>query len=68
MQLSWAARRWHPVRALGSWNVILAELISEVKACVGAGIYSPPGWTKQDESGKGVSVSEIPTAIESRAP
>jgi hypothetical protein len=31
----------------------------EVGACAAAGKLPPPGWTKSDESGKGVSVSDI---------
>ena len=30
--------------------------MDEVGACAAAGKLPPPGWTKPDESGKGVSV------------
>lgn len=49
-------RRWLLVgRSLGVWGV----LTFEVGACAAAGKLPPPGWTKPDESGKGVSVSNV---------
>ena len=42
------------------------RLIVQVGACIAAGKYPPPGWTKQDESGKGVSVSDVSRFGESK--
>jgi hypothetical protein len=33
--------------------------MNEVGACAAAGKLPPPRWTKPDESGKGVSVSDV---------
>ncbi|PMD62376.1 acetyl-CoA acetyltransferase [Hyaloscypha bicolor E] len=35
------------------------EALASLGACAAAGKLPPPGWTKSDESGKGVSVSDI---------
>ncbi|KAN0096639.1 hypothetical protein V8E51_015444 [Hyaloscypha variabilis] len=35
------------------------EAMASLGACAAAGKYPPPGWTKPDESGKGVSVSNV---------
>jgi hypothetical protein len=40
----------------------------EVGACAAAGKIPPPGWTKADESGKGVSVSDVSRFGESMLP
>lgn len=49
-------RRWLLVGSLAEfWGV----LTSEVGACAAAGKMPPPGWTKPDESGKGISLSDV---------
>ena len=49
-------RRWLLVGSLAEfWGV----LTSEVGACAAARKMPPPGWTKPDESGKGISLSDV---------
>jgi len=45
---------------------VLRMLIYEVGACAAAGNLPPLGWTKPDESGKGVSVSDVSRFGESK--
>ncbi len=47
---------------------ILEILIFGVNACAAAGKLPPPGWTKPDETGKGVSLSDVSRFGESMFP
>jgi hypothetical protein len=49
-------RRWLLV---GSFAEFWEVLMCEVGACAAAGKLPPPGWTKPDENGKGISVSDV---------
>jgi hypothetical protein len=49
-------RRWPLV---GSLSEFWEALMCEVGACGAAGKMPPHGWTKPDESGKGISLSDV---------
>ncbi len=47
---------------------VVAMLICGVDACATAGKLPPPGWTKPDDNGKGVSLSDVSRFGESVLP